>query len=91
MPRCSKPIVSTDFCLGATQHFIIPRTELDRSQLERKVRLLAFASLAFDHIGRDLPYSQIATTLQIDTSEVEKWSIDGEHILTATHLASHVW
>jgi len=63
--------------------------ELDRSQLEHKVRLLAFSSLAFDYIGRDLPYSQIATTLQIDPSEVEKWSIDGGLFLTDICLASH--
>lgn len=63
--------------------------ELDRSQLEHKVRLLAFSSLAFDYIGRDLPYSQIATTLQIDPSEVEKWSIDGELCVSDTHIMSH--
>ncbi|KAG8218990.1 hypothetical protein J3R82DRAFT_4733 [Butyriboletus roseoflavus] len=50
--------------------------QLERSQLERKIRLLAFTSLAFDYIGRDLPYSTIASTLQIDTSQVEKWAID---------------
>ncbi|KAH0840248.1 hypothetical protein J3R83DRAFT_1255 [Lanmaoa asiatica] len=50
--------------------------QLERSQLERKIRLLAFSSLAFDYIGRDLPYSTIASTLQIDTSEVETWTID---------------
>ncbi|KAL4076335.1 hypothetical protein V8B97DRAFT_2028101 [Scleroderma yunnanense] len=55
---------------------VLDTYQLNRSQLERKVRLLAFSSLAFDYIGRDLPYSQIASTLQIDPSEVEKWSID---------------
>ncbi|KIM58772.1 hypothetical protein SCLCIDRAFT_1218321 [Scleroderma citrinum Foug A] len=61
----------------ADSHAAVLETyQLDRSQLEHKVRLLAFSSLAFDYIGRDLPYSQIATTLQIDPSEVEKWSID---------------
>ncbi|KIO12424.1 hypothetical protein M404DRAFT_123481 [Pisolithus tinctorius Marx 270] len=49
---------------------------LNRSELERKIRLLAFSSLAFDYIGRDLSYSQIASTLQVNSSEVEKWSID---------------
>ncbi|KAG6373798.1 hypothetical protein JVT61DRAFT_5943 [Boletus reticuloceps] len=49
---------------------------LDSSQLERKIRLLAFSSLALDYIGRDLPYAMIASTLKIDTSEVEKWTID---------------
>jgi translation initiation factor 3 subunit M len=50
---------------------------LDKSQLERKIRLLTLASLAFKNIGRDLPYASIASALQIDPSAVEKWSIDG--------------
>ena len=52
--------------------------ELESSQLERKIRLLAFSSLASDHIGRDLPDLTIESTLQIDTSQVEKWTIDGK-------------
>ncbi|KAG1718160.1 uncharacterized protein EDB91DRAFT_1352529 [Suillus paluster] len=50
--------------------------ELDPSQLERKIRLLSFASLGFTHVGHDLPYSEIASTLQIELSQVEKWAID---------------
>jgi translation initiation factor 3 subunit M len=50
--------------------------QLDKSQLERKIRLLTLASLAFKNIGRDLPYASIASALQIDSSAVEKWSID---------------
>lgn len=60
-------------------HFAqIKVAELENAQLERKIRLLAFSSLAFDYIGRDLPYSTIASTLQIDASHVEKWTIDGK-------------
>ncbi|KAG2060054.1 hypothetical protein BDR06DRAFT_1003102 [Suillus hirtellus] len=44
--------------------------------LERKIRLLSFASLGFAHVGHDLPYSEVASTLQIELSEVEKWAID---------------
>ncbi|KAI6135191.1 hypothetical protein EDD17DRAFT_45820 [Pisolithus thermaeus] len=55
---------------------VLDAYRLDRSELERKIRLLAFSSLAFDYIGRDLPYSQIASTLQVSSSDVEKWSID---------------
>ncbi|EGO02107.1 hypothetical protein SERLA73DRAFT_177851 [Serpula lacrymans var. lacrymans S7.3] len=54
----------------------ITKYNLEKSQLERKIRLLTFASLGFDNIGRDLSYAQIASTLQIDPTEVEKWSID---------------
>jgi len=50
--------------------------QLEKSQLERKMRLLVFSSLASDYIGRDLPYATIASALQMDTSEVEKWTID---------------
>jgi len=51
--------------------------ELDRAQLEQKIRLLSFASLGFTHIGHDLPYSEVASTLQIELNQVEKWAIDG--------------
>jgi translation initiation factor 3 subunit M len=51
--------------------------ELDQAQLERKIRLLSFASLGFAHIGHDLPYSEVASTLQIELNQVEKWAIDG--------------
>ncbi|KAG5648768.1 hypothetical protein DXG03_000116 [Asterophora parasitica] len=50
--------------------------KLDRTQLERKIRLLTLASLAFQHIGRDLPYSKIGEALQVNPAEVEKWAID---------------
>ncbi|TFY82705.1 hypothetical protein EWM64_g1301 [Hericium alpestre] len=49
---------------------------LDYTQLERKMRLLSLASLGFQNIGSDLPYSKIASALQVDPSEVEKWVID---------------
>lgn len=51
--------------------------ELDKKQLERKIRLLTLASLAFKYVGQDLPYAEIASALQVDPSEVEKWAIDG--------------
>lgn len=41
------------------------------------MRLLTLASLAFSHIGQNLSYSKIAEGLQVDSSEVEKWVIDG--------------
>ncbi|KAG9317807.1 hypothetical protein JVU11DRAFT_2030 [Chiua virens] len=67
----------TEFKRWVDSHSTLFETyELDSSQLERKIRLLAFSSLAFDYIGRDLPYSTIASTLQIDPSQVEKWTID---------------
>ena len=50
---------------------------LDVTQLERKIRLLALADLGFQNIGQDLPYSRVATTLQVSPSEVERWVIDG--------------
>ncbi|KAG1831049.1 hypothetical protein EV424DRAFT_214102 [Suillus variegatus] len=54
----------------------LEKYELDRAQLGRKIRLLSFASLGFAHVGHDLPYSEIASILQIELSEVEKWAID---------------
>ena len=52
--------------------------EITPDQLERKIKLLTLSSLAFKYIGQNLPYSEIAEALKIDTSEVEKWVIDGE-------------
>lgn len=52
--------------------------ELDKKELERKIRLLTLASIAFKNVGQDLPYAEIASALQVDPSEVEKWAIDGE-------------
>ncbi|KAG6828491.1 hypothetical protein H0H92_007806 [Tricholoma furcatifolium] len=54
----------------------LEKYNLESSQLERKIRLLTLASLAFQYIGRDLPYSKIAETIQVDATEVEKWAID---------------
>ena len=51
--------------------------EIIPDQLERKIKLLTLSSLAFKYIGQNLPYSEIAEALEIDTSEVEKWAIDG--------------
>jgi translation initiation factor 3 subunit M len=54
-----------------------PPLGLDKSQLERKIRLLTLASLGFQNIGKDVPYATLASALQVDQSEVEKWVIDG--------------
>ncbi|EIW76303.1 PCI domain-containing protein [Coniophora puteana RWD-64-598 SS2] len=55
---------------------VIEKYGLIASQLEHKIRLLTFSSLGFQYVGKELPYSEIASHLQIDVSEVEKWSID---------------
>ncbi|GLB34138.1 putative component of the eukaryotic translation initiation factor 3 (eIF-3) complex [Lyophyllum shimeji] len=55
---------------------VLQTYKLDRTVLERKIRLLTLASLAFQHVGRDLPYSKVAEALQVETQEVEKWAID---------------
>ncbi|OCH95934.1 PCI-domain-containing protein [Obba rivulosa] len=49
---------------------------LDKAQLERKIRLLSLATLGFQNIGRDMPYSVVAETLQVDVADVERWVID---------------
>ena len=58
-------------------HLLNATADLDQAQLERKIRLLSLTTLAFQNIGRDLPYSAIAETLQVDPTEVERWVIDG--------------
>ncbi|KAF9782189.1 hypothetical protein BJ322DRAFT_1111072 [Thelephora terrestris] len=49
---------------------------LDKAQLERKIRLLTLASLGFQNIGKDVPYATLASALQVDQSEIERWVID---------------
>ncbi|KAK7696295.1 hypothetical protein QCA50_000949 [Cerrena zonata] len=49
---------------------------LDKAQLDRKIRLLSFATLGFQNIGRDLSYATVASTLQIEEADVERWVID---------------
>lgn len=55
----------------------ITSLDLDQAQLERKIRLLALTTLAFQNIGHELPYSTIVSTVQIEPSQVERWVIDG--------------
>ncbi|OJT15468.1 Eukaryotic translation initiation factor 3 subunit M [Trametes pubescens] len=54
----------------------IAKYELDSAQLERKIRLLTLATLGFQNMGRDVPYSVIASALQVEPSQVESWVID---------------
>jgi translation initiation factor 3 subunit M len=44
--------------------------------LERKMRLLVLSALAFEHVGRDVPYSAIASALHVPAGDVEAWAID---------------
>lgn len=62
-------------CNSILTPYIMP--DLDGAQLERKIRLLTLATLGFQNMGRDVPYSTVATALQVDPSEVESWVIDG--------------
>jgi PCI domain len=62
--------------------------EITPDQLERKIKLLTLSSLAFKYIGQNLPYSEIAEALKIDTFEVEKWVIDGKLYYLSTPLYS---
>ena len=54
-----------------------PLSGLDKAQLERKIRLLTLTSLGFQNIGKDVPYATLASALQVDQPEVERWVIDG--------------
>ncbi|KAF9809857.1 hypothetical protein IEO21_07218 [Rhodonia placenta] len=54
----------------------LTKYNLDKAQLERKIRLVTLATLGFQNIGHELPYVTIASALQVDPSEVERWVID---------------
>ena len=49
---------------------------LPEDVLERKMRLLTLASIAASTSTRSLPYAQIASALQVPSSDVEMWVID---------------
>ncbi|KAG7097359.1 hypothetical protein E1B28_004710 [Marasmius oreades] len=55
---------------------VLAKHNLERAQLEHKIKLLTLASLGFKNVGQDLPYSKIAEAIQVDISEIEKWVID---------------
>ena len=61
----------------ASVRFIDLLADIDKAQLERKIRLLSLTTLAFQNVGRDLSYSVIADLLQVENSQVERWVIDG--------------
>ena len=48
--------------------------------------MLTLASLGFQNIGKDVPYATLASALQIDQSEVERWVIEGM-ILPLVHTS----
>lgn len=54
----------------------VEKEKLDDAKLERKMRLLTFASLAASTPNREIPYANIARALQIPVEQVEMWSID---------------
>lgn len=68
--------------------FVLDFVDVDRELVERKIRYLALASLTTKYIGRDLPYSDIASSLRIDTKEVEAWVIDGSFFPSSTIIFS---
>ncbi|KAF9534129.1 hypothetical protein CPB83DRAFT_843726 [Crepidotus variabilis] len=54
----------------------LEKYDIPSSELEHKIRLITLASLAFRHIGQNLPYAKIAEVIEVDISEVEIWAID---------------
>ncbi|KAK0731751.1 hypothetical protein B0H67DRAFT_479250 [Lasiosphaeris hirsuta] len=54
----------------------IEKEKLDHEKLQRKMRLLTFASLAASTPNREIAYSSIVKALQIPVEEVELWAID---------------
>ena len=54
----------------------IEQEKLDHEKLQRKIRLLTFASLAAGTPNREIPYANIAKALQIPSEDVEMWAID---------------
>jgi len=58
----------------ATHGSIVSQYGLSKEECIRHMRLLSLCSLAAEH--EEIPYSAIASTLQVEADEVEKWVID---------------
>jgi len=56
---------------------VLKEFTLDTSSLQKKIRLLALASLCSHNIGQDLSYASISSALQVETDRVEYWVIEG--------------
>lgn len=54
----------------------VEKEKLDHEKLQRKMRLLTFASLAASTPNREIPYQNIAKALQVPAEDVEMWTID---------------
>jgi translation initiation factor 3 subunit M len=54
----------------------IEKEKLDDDKLQRKMRLLTFASLAASTPNREIPYANIAKALHIPSEDIEMWTID---------------
>ena len=54
----------------------IEKEKLNGELLQRKMRLLTFASLAASTPSREIEYKSIAKALKIDPKDVEMWTID---------------
>ncbi|KAL1884248.1 hypothetical protein VTK73DRAFT_3232 [Phialemonium thermophilum] len=54
----------------------LEKERLEHEKLQRKMRLLTFASLAASTPNREIPYQNIAKALQVPLEEVELWTID---------------
>lgn len=54
----------------------IEKESLDHDDLQRKMRILTFASLAASTTGREIAYDNIAKALQVPDKDVEMWAID---------------
>jgi translation initiation factor 3 subunit M len=57
--------------------------ELGVSEVDatRKIRILTLSSIALQHVGESIPYSAVATALDIPLDQVELWVIDGRFVI----------
>jgi translation initiation factor 3 subunit M len=54
----------------------LEKEKLDHDRLQRKMRLLTYASLAATSPNREIPYANVARALAIPAEDVEMWTID---------------
>ncbi|GHJ88646.1 hypothetical protein NliqN6_5048 [Naganishia liquefaciens] len=73
--------VALDECLGWVQghEAFLNGLGLSAESITRKLRLLALVSLCANSQNRDIPYSEVVKTLNVEEDVVEAWVIDAIH------------
>ena len=54
---------------------VLNQAGLEKSALEKKMRLITLTALASTKVGKEISYAEIAQEIQVPDNEVESWVI----------------